>query len=176
MNFIRKLIPPEKWRLPVIIILGIFSGLALYSFYISNAPSYLGDKPETLLVRSHVEAKTAWDKGASEEQMKDILNDIRRAQWRWDFSAAGHGNSFHSPVEISRIIAGGIAFAQEARVRLARVLSSLGYNQEVPYPDINTKTKAQEYTGLDMKKLNEEKQVFIGTIIPEWMKGGMAGK
>ena len=28
---------------------------------------------ETLLVRCHVEAKTAWDKGATEEQMKDIL-------------------------------------------------------------------------------------------------------
>ena len=55
MNFIRKLIPPEKWRLPVIILLGIFSGLALYSFYISNAPSYLGDKPETC-VNCHIMA------------------------------------------------------------------------------------------------------------------------
>jgi len=55
MNFIRKLIPPEKWRLPVVIISGIFSGLALYSFYISNAPSYLGDKPESC-VNCHIMA------------------------------------------------------------------------------------------------------------------------
>jgi len=125
---------------------------------------------ETLLVRCHVEAKTAWDKGATEEQMKDILTDIRRAQWRWDFSAAGHGNSFHSPVELGRIISGGIAVSQEARVKLARLLASLGYNQEVPYPDISTKEKAQEFIGLDMKKHNDDKKVFIETVLPGWIK------
>jgi nitrite reductase (cytochrome c-552) len=127
---------------------------------------------ETLLVRCHVEAKTAWDKGAAEDQMKDILNDIRHAQWRWDFSAAGHGNSFHSPVEISRIISGGIAIAQDARVKLARLLASLGYNKEVDYPDLSTKAKAQEYIGLDMKKLVAEKKIFIETVLPEWIKAG----
>ncbi len=125
---------------------------------------------ETLLVRCHVEAKTAWEKGATEEQMKDILTDIRRAQWRWDFSAAGHGNSFHSPVELGRIISGGIAVSQEARVKLARLLASLGYNQEVPYPDISTKEKAQEFIGLDMKKHNDDKKVFIETVLPGWIK------
>ena len=127
---------------------------------------------EALLVRSHVEAKTAWDRGATEADMKEILNNIRRAQWRWDFAAAGHGNSFHSPVETGRIISGGIAFAQDARIKLARLLASLGYNQEIPYPDISTKAKAQEYIGLNMKKLNEEKQVFIKSVIPEWIKKG----
>jgi nitrite reductase (cytochrome c-552) len=127
---------------------------------------------ETLLVRCHVEAKTAWDKGATEIQMKEILNDIRRAQWRWDFAAAGHGNSFHSPVETGRIISGGISFAQEARVKLARLLASLGYNREVAYPDISTKAKAQEFIGLDMKKLIAEKKVFIETVLPEWIRAG----
>ena len=125
---------------------------------------------ETLLVRCHVEAKTAWDAGATEEQMKDILMNIRRAQWRWDFSAAGHGNSFHSPVELGRIISGGIAAAQEARVTLARLLATLGHNQEVPYPDISTKEKAQEFIGLDMKKHKADKKVFIETVLPEWLK------
>jgi nitrite reductase (cytochrome c-552) len=46
------------------------------------------EKLEEILVRSHVEAKTAWDKGATDEQMKTILSDIRKAQWRWDFAAA----------------------------------------------------------------------------------------
>ncbi len=127
---------------------------------------------ETLLVKCHTEAKTAWDKGAGEDQMKDILTDIRRAQWRWDFSAAGHGNSFHSPVELSRIIAGGISVAQEARIKLARVLSSLDYNAEVPYPDISTKMKAQNYIGLDMEALNKEKKVFLETVLPEWIETG----
>ncbi len=127
---------------------------------------------ETLLVRCHVEAKYAWDKGATEAQMKEILSYIRKAQWRWDFSAAGHGNSFHSPVELGRIIAGGIAFAQDARIRTARLLADLGENREVPYPDITTKAKAQAYIGLDMKKLREEKEVFLENIVPQWINTG----
>ncbi len=127
---------------------------------------------EELLVRCHVEAKTAWDKGATGEQMKEILDDIRKAQWRWDFSAAGHGNSFHSPVELGRIISGGIAMAQEARIKLARVLASLGYNEEVPYPDISTREKAQEFIGLDMKKFVSEKKIFIDQVLPQWIKAG----
>jgi nitrite reductase (cytochrome c-552) len=117
-----------------------------------------------------VEAKTAWDKGASEEQMKDALNLIRQAQWRWDFSAAGHGNSFHAPIEISRIIASGIAKAQDARLELSRTLASLGYNQEIPYPDIATKAKAQQYIGLDMASLRKEKAIFIDNVIPGWIE------
>lgn len=127
---------------------------------------------EKLLVKCHVEAKTAWDKGATETQMKEILNDIRHAQWRWDLAAAGHGNSFHSPVETGRIISAGIAIAQEARIKLARLLASLGYNNEIPYPDISTKEKAQEFIGLDMKKFNAEKKLFLETVLPEWIKEG----
>ena len=95
---------------------------------------------------------------------------IRQAQWRWDYAAAGHGNSFHSPVEISRIIAAGIGRSQEARVKLARLLASLGFNEELPYPDIDTKAKAQAFIGLDMQKLNAEKAEFLRTMVPEWMK------
>ncbi len=127
---------------------------------------------ETLLVRCHVEAKTAWDKGATDDQMKGILYDIRHAQWRWDFAAAGHGNSFHSPVETGRIISGGIALAQEARVKLARLLASLGHNQEIAYPDISSKGKAQAFIGLDMKQLNAEKKLFLETVLPEWIRTG----
>lgn len=127
---------------------------------------------EKLLVRSHVEAKTAWDKGATESQMKDILNDIRKSQWRWDFAAAGHGNSFHSPVEMGRVISGGIAYAQEARVKLARLLATLGYNEEVAYPEISTKAEAQKYIGLDMNKLNADKKIFLEEVLPEWIKAG----
>ncbi len=131
------------------------------------------DKLEIILVRAHIEAKTAWDKGATEEQMKAILKDIRHAQWRWDFAAASHGASFHAPVEVSRIIASGINIAQESRLKLARVLADLGYNKEVPYPDIATKAKAQEYIGLPMEKLNADKKVFIDQVIPKWLDQAM---
>jgi len=102
--------------------------------------------------------------------MKDILMGIRHAQWRWDFAAASHGASFHAPVEIGRIISTGIAITGETRVKLARLLASKGFNQEVPYPDIATKDKAQEFIGLDVKKLREEKQTFKQNLLPKWIK------
>ncbi|MEE4196809.1 MAG: ammonia-forming cytochrome c nitrite reductase [Bacteroidales bacterium] len=127
-------------------------------------------KLEKLLVRAHVEAGKAWDLGATEEVMKSVLQDIRHAQWRWDYVAASHGGSFHSPIECSRILASGIDIAHEARLKLARIFASLGYNETIPYPDIPTKAKAQEFIGLDMKKLNEEKKQFLEEVVPRWDK------
>lgn len=43
------LIPPESWQRPVIVMAGVFFGLAAYAFYISKAPSYLSDNPETCI-------------------------------------------------------------------------------------------------------------------------------
>ncbi len=132
------------------------------------------DKLEELVVRAHVEAKKAWDVGATEDQMKDILMGIRHAQWRWDYAAASHGGSFHSPVETSRVIATGIDITQETRIKLARLLAQLGHNEEVPYPDISTKAKAQEFIGLDMEKLNKEKKSFKENLVPQWIKEAQA--
>jgi len=126
------------------------------------------DKLEELIVRAHVEAKFAWDNGATDDQMKDILMDIRHAQWRWDYAAASHGGSFHSPVEIGRVISTGITTAQEGRLKLARLLASMGHLEEIPYPDIETKAKAQAYIGLDKEKLQEEKNEFLKTVVPQW--------
>lgn len=126
------------------------------------------DKLEILLVRAHVEAKKAWDLGAQEIKMQKALKLIRQAQWRWDYAAAGHGNSFHAPVEISRIIASGIDKAQESRIEIARILASLGYNEEVPYPEISTKAQAQKFIGLDMDKLQSEKKEFLNVVLPQW--------
>ncbi|NLN95308.1 MAG: cytochrome c nitrite reductase small subunit [Bacteroidales bacterium] len=49
MKIIRKLSPPPSWRLPVILVLGIFFGLGFLTIHISRAPSYLSDKPETCI-------------------------------------------------------------------------------------------------------------------------------
>lgn len=125
---------------------------------------------EELLVRAHLEAKAAWDAKATEEQMAPILRDLRHAQWRWDFAAAGHGNSFHSPVETARIVGAGIEKAQAARIRLARLLAQLGSTGEVPYPDISTKKKAQAFIGLDVAKLRAEKQAFKEKVLPRWLE------
>ena len=49
MQYLKKIIPPSKWKLPVAVVLGIFVGLGLYVIKISNAPSYLSDAPETCI-------------------------------------------------------------------------------------------------------------------------------
>lgn len=123
---------------------------------------------ERLIVRAHVEAKTAWELGATQNQMQNILMGIRHAQWRWDYAAAAHGASFHAPLEISRLIGTAITIIQETRLELARVLAGLGHNEEIPYPDISTKAKAQEFIGLNMNKMRTEKEEFIKITVPLW--------
>jgi cytochrome c nitrite reductase small subunit len=54
-RFIRIFIPPEKWKVSVIIIIGIFAGLLIFTFYIANAFSYLSDDPKTC-VNCHIMA------------------------------------------------------------------------------------------------------------------------
>ena len=40
---LRFLRPPDTWKLPVIIILGILAGLSVFAFRLSKANSYLSD-------------------------------------------------------------------------------------------------------------------------------------
>ncbi|MBJ7879271.1 ammonia-forming cytochrome c nitrite reductase [Gelidibacter salicanalis] len=131
-------------------------------------------KLEDLLVKAHIEAGKAWELGATEAQMKDILMSIRHAQWRWDYTAASHGASFHSPVEVGRVLGSGLAEAQEARVKLVRLLANLGYTDAVPMPDISSKEKAQKFIGLDMEKLINEKEKFKTNAMPKWLEEAKA--
>jgi len=48
-KFIKELIPPDQWKLPVTIILAIFLGMSFYAIYISKAGSYLSDNPQTCI-------------------------------------------------------------------------------------------------------------------------------
>ena len=49
MGFISKVIPGPSWRVPFVILLGAIVGLGLYVLRLSNAVSYLSDKPETCI-------------------------------------------------------------------------------------------------------------------------------
>jgi len=44
-----KFVPPVKWRIPVIIILGFFTGIFLFLVKVSNATSYLSDDPRVCI-------------------------------------------------------------------------------------------------------------------------------
>ncbi|MCF8357344.1 MAG: cytochrome c nitrite reductase small subunit [Prolixibacteraceae bacterium] len=48
-RFVKWFMPPDQWKIPVILMLGIFTGIGLLVLHWSKAPSYLGDKPETCM-------------------------------------------------------------------------------------------------------------------------------
>jgi len=125
---------------------------------------------EDELAKANIEAKFAWDKGATDAQMKDALSLIRKSTWRWDYGVASHGGSFHAPQEIERILGHGLDMALQARMAISKVLVQLGYTGDVPMPDISTKEKAQKYIGLDIPTEQAAKEKFLNTVIPDWLK------
>lgn len=128
------------------------------------------DLLEDELAKAHIEAKFAWEKGATDAQMKPVLDLIRQAQWRWDFGVASHGASFHAPQEVQRILSHGLNRALQARLANTKVLAKLGFIGDVPMPDITTKAKAQKYIGLDMDAEEKAKDTFMKEIVPQWLK------
>lgn len=131
-------------------------------------------KLQKLIAMAHIEAAKAWELGATEAEMKDVLTLIRHAQWRWDFSVASHGAAFHAPLETSRMITSATDKIQEARLKLARLLASKNFNQPVPMPDFTSKDALQKYIGLDIPKEKAEKQVFLSQVVPQWIRDGKA--
>lgn len=128
------------------------------------------------LAKAHIEAKYAWDNGATAEQMKNILKLIRHAQWRWDWVAAANGVGFHSPLEAVRVLASSIEKAKDARFELQQVFYALKVPVPVPMPDIATIEKAQKYIGLDMEKERATKAKFLQEVLPVWIRATEQGK
>lgn len=46
---INKISPPDNWKVPVIIALGLITGFGFLTFHIANGTSYMSDKPETCI-------------------------------------------------------------------------------------------------------------------------------
>lgn len=130
----------------------------------------LARNTENTLILAHIEAKTAWENGATEQQMEEILKLLRQSQWRWDFATAGHGSSFHAPLEVARILGNALQKGEQARIKLAIVLMNLNVPYPIEMPDLSTKDKAQAYLGLNMDELRSKKQEFMNTVVTEWEK------
>ncbi len=124
---------------------------------------------EKNLAKLHIEAKSAWDAGALEADMKEILQLIRHAQWRWDWVAAANSMGFHSPTEALRVLGTSIQKAQEARLLLTSVFNKYGVSYPIDMPDLSTKENAQKYIGLDMDKLRADKQTWKLQTLPAWI-------
>ncbi|MGF1873008.1 ammonia-forming nitrite reductase cytochrome c552 subunit [Photobacterium indicum] len=127
-------------------------------------------RAEKQIIAAHFEAKAAWDAGATEAEMEPILMDIRHAQWRWDYAIASHGVHMHAPEVALRILGTALDKAGDARAKVIRLLATKGITEEIQIPDISTKVKAQQALGMDMDKMNAEKDEFLKTIVPEWDK------
>ena len=124
---------------------------------------------EKNLARTHIEAKYAWDAGATEEEMDPVLQLIRHAQWRWDWVAAANSMGFHSPAEALRVLGTSIQKSQEARILLTSIFNRYGVDYPIALPDISTKEKAQEFIGLDMESIRRQKQEWKREVLPQWI-------
>ncbi|WP_224772618.1 ammonia-forming cytochrome c nitrite reductase [Pelagicoccus enzymogenes] len=123
---------------------------------------------EDLLAKAHIEAKAAWDAGATEAEMKASLTHIRHAQWRWDWVAAANGAGFHAPNTALQVLGTAIEKAGAARHEIARVLWKHGITDPIEMPDISTKEKAQRYIGLDPDEMEETKAKHREELFPVW--------
>jgi nitrite reductase (cytochrome c-552) len=79
------------------------------------------DITEDALAAAHKDVGDAMAAGATDAQLKDARELIRRAQMRWDFAAANNGMGFHSPQESARILATAVDLAQQARLLVAKL-------------------------------------------------------
>lgn len=70
----RKLAPPGRWKLPVIVLSGILAGLFLFVAHISRMTSYLSDDPSTCM-NCHVMAPQYATWNHSSHREKTNCND-----------------------------------------------------------------------------------------------------
>lgn len=131
---------------------------------------------EDELAKAHLYAEFAWKHGAKESEMATALKDIRKSQWRWDYSLASHGAAFHAPQECMRLLAASMEFAKDAQVECVRVAAMHGWAKPIPLPDISTKEKAQRYIGLDPVAMRAKKQKFVDTVVPKWIETARQNK
>ncbi len=140
-----------------------------YVYEYQDKANEIRDRLEKELAKAHIMAKIAWDKGANEKEMANVLKLLRQAQWRWDYVVASHGSTFHAPVEAQRILAHSLDKTMQAQLEVQKVLFNYGV-KDVAMPDITTKAKAQKYIGLDMAKENSQKENWIKNTLPKWLE------
>ncbi len=124
---------------------------------------------EKNLARAHIEAMHAWEAGATEVEMAQVLQLIRHSQWRWDWVAAANAMGFHSPSEALRVLGTSIQKSQEASLKLTSIFRKYDIDYPIDMPDISTKEKAQEFIGLDMDQVRKDKEDWKARTLPQWL-------
>jgi nitrite reductase (cytochrome c-552) len=109
-------------------------------------------RAEDALSKAHFDIAAAMQAGAGDDQLKHPRDLVRQAQLRWDYVAASNGMGFHAPQECVRILTAATDLAQQSRVESTRLLARHGYVDEVAYPDVSSKEKAQAVIKLFVDK------------------------
>lgn len=123
--------------------------------------------------KAHLETGEAMKLGATDGELKEIRTLIRHAQWKGDMAIAGHGAFFHAPEELLRLLGVANDQAQQARIKLVKVLAKYGAIDYVA-PDFSSKEKAQGLAKVNMAELAAEKMKFKQTLEQEWKKEAKA--
>ena len=132
------------------------------------------DRVEFELTKAHIMTKALLDSGKvteTSDEIKPVHKLLREAGWRWDFGVAGHGGSFHAPVETARILSHALDKSLLAQIELQKLFAKL----EVPQPAVPDlanwkKEEAQKFIGLNMEKLKADKNEFLKTVVPQWIE------
>ncbi|MBR8465285.1 ammonia-forming cytochrome c nitrite reductase subunit c552 [Campylobacter sp. faydin G-140] len=86
----------------------------------------LGDIILDNLASAHLEAQKAWEIGASEDEMKEPLDLIRKAQWRFTAVFSSYGSYIHATDESMRLYSNANEYVQNARIKLTKILAKYG--------------------------------------------------
>lgn len=124
-KFFRKLRPPGRWEMPVIILLGTLVGIGVLLIRASNAHSYLSDEPETC-INCHVmySEYSSWTHSSHREVA--VCNDCHVPQdnvfRKYFFKASDglrHATIFTARAEpqVIKIKKAGIGVVQENCIR-----------------------------------------------------------
>ena len=122
------------------------------------------------LAAANLEAAKAWEVGANAEEMKDVMQYLRKATWRYTYAGTSHGAYFHATEEALRIFADGNNYAMKARIELAKILSAHGAKD---YKAPKFKTKEEIYAFLNLPEreaLIKKKCEWIDTTGRRWLK------
>jgi nitrite reductase (cytochrome c-552) len=119
------------------------------------------------LAKAHLEIAKAMEVGATDIELKEIRDLVRKGQWKWDYAVASHPSFFHAPEETLRLLSVGNEHAMQARIKIISVLASKGVMNYVA-PDFKTKENAQKLAGVPLQKLVEAKLNFKRTLEKEW--------
>ena len=97
---------------------------------------------EKALVLAHFDIAAAMQAGVPDDELLELRNLLRQAQFRWDYVSSNNGMGFHSPQESMRILGDSVNQAQQVRIMAARLLAKKGLSDSPIYPDLSTRQKA----------------------------------